>query len=135
MIIYNTDLKGFRRTLEEQILSAIAANGPIQQVVAWVRSDALESLQVIIQIVSPKAKQWDLFHVLSSGTNAKEIKMHIYLPSNCEYKQIQLGFKIENNQSRWLTTHEISQGVIEALESKNVFLHIVGQVTPKEWRP
>jgi hypothetical protein len=121
-------------SLEEQILSAIATNGPILQVVAWVRSDALESLQVIIKIVSSKAKQWNLFHVLSSGTNVKEIKMQIDLPSNCEYKQIQLGFKVENNQSRWLTHHEISQGVIEAIESNNVSLHIVGQVTPIQRR-
>ncbi|MGG0288798.1 short-chain dehydrogenase [Peribacillus butanolivorans] len=122
--------------LEEQILSAIAVNGPIQQVVAWVRSDALESLQVIIKIVSSKAiQQWDLFHVLSSKTNVNEIKMQIDLPLNCEYKQIQLGFKIENNQSRWLTNHEISHGVIDAIESNNLSLHIVGQVTPKERRP
>ncbi|WP_343781482.1 hypothetical protein [Virgibacillus salarius] len=55
------------------------------------------------------------------------------MPANCQYRQIQLGFKVVSNYSRWLTNQEISQGVIEGIQKeRNTMLHIVGQVEPSD---
>jgi hypothetical protein len=45
-----------------------------------------------------------------------------------------LGFKIEDNSSRWLTNDEISSGVIEAITNDEEE-KIVGIVSPWDKRP
>lgn len=79
-------------------------------------------------------KEWSLYHVLGSNENLKEIKREIIEINNCDYHQVQLGFIIENNRSRWLTNEEISNGVINCIEVKSERF-IVGTLTPWDKRP
>jgi len=51
-----------------------------------------------------------------------------------EYHQIILGFKIEENGSRWLSNAEISAGVISAVAAGDS-LTLIGVVEPWEMRP
>lgn len=119
--------------LEEQLKTAILMLGLIQQVVAWVRSDAKETLKSIIKVVTDQLSDWQLFHIINSSADSERIKDYLYVPANCQYRQIQLGFKVVSNYSRWLTNQEISQGVIEGIQQeRNTMLHIVGQVEPSD---
>lgn len=52
----------------------------------------------------------------------------------CLYHRIILGFILEDTYGRWLTHQEISDGVINGIES-NCNEWIVGQIEPWELRP
>ncbi|WP_244527775.1 hypothetical protein [Virgibacillus chiguensis] len=62
------------------------------------------------------------------------MKREVKLPASCVYYQIRLGFVIEEDQSRWLTNKEISDGVIKAIKNKNR-ITTIGQLEPWEKRP
>ncbi|WP_211316774.1 hypothetical protein [Oceanobacillus arenosus] len=64
----------------------------------------------------------------------KEGRQKFHVPGNCQYHQVQLGFIIEKDHSRWLTNEEISNGVIEAINQKED-VHTVGIIEPREIRP
>ena len=70
-------------------------------------------------------------HILGSSSDLKKVKREAILPKNCSYHQVQLGFFIEGNHSRWLTHKEISDGVIEAIEKRKKILTI-GQIDSQE---
>jgi hypothetical protein len=120
--------------LSEQLKMAIKKNGPIDLVVAWIHSVGKNALNVISQEISSYSHTWRLFHVLGSGSNLKEIKNKVNVPNNCFYRQVQLGFIIENGYSRWLTHEEICNGIIESI-SKDRLVTIVGMLEPWEKRP
>jgi hypothetical protein len=73
-----------------------------------------------------------LFHVKGSRRYFNDDK--IRTPDNCNYREVFLGFIIENERSRWLTHDEISNGVINQIESDQV-TGIIGQIEPYELRP
>jgi len=120
--------------LRKQVAKAIEKNGPIELVVAWVHSHAKEALSSINEVVNESCGKWELFHVLGSSTNLEEIKKGILVEDDCSYHQIQLGFVIEKEISRWLTHDEISNGVVKAIQEKVPKL-IIGQIEPWEKRP
>lgn len=120
--------------LQEQINETIKKNGGIDTVVAWVHSVAENALSIIINEVSQRQSEWELFHILGSASNLDRIKQKASVPENCLYYQVQLGFVMADTHSRWLTNQEISAGVIEAMEKKEK-IHIVGQLEPWENRP
>ena len=117
-------------------LERIMSSGNIEIVVAWIHSEvAPRALQIIIDKTNKQAiTKWKLFHVLGSSSNLDEIARRLETPVQCEYHQVQLGFVLENNTSRWLTNDEISNGVIEAI-STNKDRYIVGTLTPWNKRP
>ncbi|NHM33755.1 short-chain dehydrogenase [Neobacillus terrae] len=106
----------------------------IELVVAWIHSDAPMALNTILQELSPKTEQFQVFQVVGSRTDLEGLKNSLNLPQNVKYHQIKLGFVIENGGSRWLINKEISSGVIEAIKS-NDDVKIVGTVEPWEKRP
>lgn len=120
--------------LEERISVSIQKNGLFDLIVAWVRSDAEKALETIIRLNSTPGFKWNLVHVLGSGRNLAETKKRLPIPADCVYRQVQLGFKIEGNHSRWLTNKEISSGVIEAIHNCDP-ITIIGKVEPVEKRP
>lgn len=120
--------------LKEKLKDTIKQNGNIDLVVAWIHSYAKDALSLITNVVSEGKNYWELFHVLGSSSNLEEIKRKAPIPSQCVYYQVQLGFIIEGEHSRWLTHQEISEGVIEAIKKKKK-VHIVGQLEPWEKRP
>lgn len=120
--------------LKEELKSSIEKNGPFELVVAWVHSYAESAIETISQEVSIQNGEWRLFHVLGSSKDINEIKRKINIPDSCKYRQIQLGFILENDHSRWLTNEEISQGVIDSIQNDRL-IHTVGTIEPWEKRP
>lgn len=117
--------------LKEKLEETIAHNGPIELVIAWIHSYVETVLESIASEISGI---WKLFHVLGSSANLNEIKDKIHLLDIIHYRQVQLGFIMENGQSRWLTHKEISQGVIDAIQHDRS-INIVGTLQPWEQRP
>lgn len=120
--------------LRKQVAETIEKNGPIELVVAWIHSHAKETLSTIYEVVNESCGKWELFHVLGSSANLAEIKREIPIKEDCSYQQIQLGFVIEKECSRWLTHDEISDGVVKSIQEKVPKLTI-GQIGPWEKRP
>lgn len=120
--------------LQKEIHTTIEQHGAIDLVVAWIHSDAPDALKLIAKEVATKRGEWELFHVLGSSTDLEKIKQSFMFTENCSYYQIRLGFVMEENQSRWLTNKEISDGVIAALKHKNK-IRTVGQIEPWQNRP
>ncbi|MCM2674162.1 hypothetical protein [Alkalicoccobacillus plakortidis] len=110
--------------------------GVIDCVVAWIHSGAapkalstiLDELQVVQQ------EPYHLFHIKGSSESIKSIQTKMDVPANCLYREVLLGFYYDGQQSRWLTHHEISTGVIEAI-SEDVKTKTIGVLTPWEKRP
>ncbi|MEH7443876.1 short-chain dehydrogenase [Bacillus sp. JJ1122] len=120
--------------LEKRVAMSIEKNGMFDLIVAWVRTDAEKALETTIQLNTVPGHTWELIHILGSGRNLSETKKKLPIPDDCIYRQVQLGFKIEGNQSRWLTNEEISSGVIEGILNCDS-VKIVGMVEPSEKRP
>ena len=108
--------------------------GCVDLAVAWIHSDAPMALNIILQELSLKTEQFQVFHVVGSRTDLESLKNLLNLPENVKYHQIKLGFVIKNGGSRWLTNREISSGVIEAIKSDDD-VKMVGTVEPWEKRP
>ncbi|WP_202076604.1 KR domain-containing protein [Caldalkalibacillus salinus] len=108
---------------------------PITLVVAWIHRTAPHALAQVLETISQHQKEtFQLFHVLGSSSNLEEILKKLDTPAQCQYVQVQLGFKLTGSTSRWLTNEEISMGVIDAIQTKNS-PYVVGQLHPWEKRP
>ncbi|WP_203364672.1 short-chain dehydrogenase [Bacillus sp. REN10] len=121
--------------LRRAILLLTEKYGSIDLVIAWIHSYAENALGSIIDIVSNNSDQWELYHILGSSSDINEIKKSITVPKNCRYHQIQLGFIIKNNMSRWLTHDEISSGVIDAIKNNEASPVVIGEIEPWDRRP
>lgn len=121
------------KELAEQLDHVQQKNGPIHLVIAWVHSNGDRVFPYLIEDLPP-LQPWKLFHVNGSSSNLQDIKAKMAIPEHVEYHQILLGFKIENERSRWLTHKEISSGVIEAIQENKSEL-VVGTIIPWEKRP
>jgi NADP-dependent 3-hydroxy acid dehydrogenase YdfG len=117
----------------DTINRVLDGNGAVDLVVVWIHSSAPKAFPVLVQnFASKQDSNWALYHVNGS---TKEIPTAIpELPKQCSYHRIYLGFVIEMGWSRWLSNHEISNGVILAID-RNKPLHIVGTLKPWEMRP
>lgn len=121
--------------LKRKLRHVIDQNGPIELVVSWIHSYSDSALGIITKEISNWSEgAWTLFHVLGSSRNLSEIKREITLPDSCRYRQVQLGFIIENHHSRWLTNEEISQGVIDSIKNDKI-INTIGTIEPWERRP
>ncbi|MDN3450690.1 short-chain dehydrogenase [Planococcus sp. APC 3906] len=119
--------------LAEQIRSIQQQNGPIELVVAWVHSTGPHVIPCMLEML-PANQPMAFFHVSGSSSNLKDIKAKTAVPNHVFYHQIQLGFKIENGISRWLTHDEISQGVIDSVLSGKPE-SVIGTTEPWDKRP
>lgn len=121
--------------LKEKLEETLEHNGPIELVVAWIHSYADTTLENISNVISIENNgEWKLFHVLGSKANLSEVQEKLKLPARSQYRQIQLGFMMEEGHARWLTHEEISQGVVAAIQQDQP-IHIVGTLQPWEKRP
>lgn len=120
--------------LQAKVRAAIEKHGPIDLAIAWIHSNAPNALNVIVNEITEHQNDWDLFHVLGSSSNLEKIKKGIPAPEGCNYYQVQLGFVLEGEFSRWLSHKEISVGVIDAIRHRKKIL-TVGQLEPWEKRP
>src|SRR5690606_10565489 len=106
-------------------------------VVAWIHDDedrVIRQTAESIRHAGGADFAWDLYHVLGSSSNLDEILRKTPAPPECAYHQVQLGFVIEGNRSRWLTHEEISSGVIECVRNGRR-RHVVGTLEPWDMRP
>lgn len=119
------------KALKSAIKGTIVENGPIELVIAWIHSHAKQALHDAISIVTEYQKKVDLYHVVGSTTNLEKVKNEITAPRNSVYYQVQLGAIKEDSSSRWLTSEEISEGVIEAVKNQRK-TYIVGTINDWE---
>lgn len=103
-------------------------------IIAWFHHVPENPMETLLESIHEQETNCHLYHVLGSSSNLSEIKRTQEIPETCHYHQVQLGFKIEHNQSRWLTNNEISNGVIEAIKSGQS-TYTVGQLEPWDQRP
>lgn len=123
LIDYSNDFE-----LRNSIQSLIEKYGSIDVVVAWIHSYAKNALNSITQIASNSSRDLKLYHILGSSSNLSEIKKSINIPDNCIYCQVQLGFIVQDETSRWLTNDEIANGVIEALKANKSEPVLIGEI-------
>ncbi|PGB04733.1 short-chain dehydrogenase [Bacillus toyonensis] len=114
------------------IKGTIERNGPITLVVAWIHSSAKYALSLICKEIEFSSETHSLFHIL--GSKASRMTAEKIGGTLCRYHRIILGFILEDTYGRWLTHQEISDGVINGIES-NCNEWIVGQIEPWELRP
>lgn len=119
--------------LAKQLRQIQKLNGNIDLVVAWVHSTGENVIPCLTNCMSD-AEHWKLFHVNGSSAKLDSIKKNMTLPKNVQYHQIQLGFILENGNSRWLLHDEISNGVIHAITEGEI-KKIIGTIEPWEKRP
>ncbi|WP_042220697.1 Rossmann-fold NAD(P)-binding domain-containing protein [Oceanobacillus manasiensis] len=132
----NLDYKDIS-ALKEEVINAYKEHKTINMVIAWIHSTSPQAVSVIIDTlyeVQPH-KQWTLILVKGSSSHLSGIKetREESVP-NCTIKEVRLGFKIEEQGSRWLTHGEISNGVIQAIKGSNKET-IVGTLEPWHKRP
>ncbi|AGT31286.1 short-chain dehydrogenase [Geobacillus subterraneus] len=113
------------------ISRAVQKNGTFALIIAWVHTDGNQALSTVIKKNSGHPGPWRLFHVLGSRADPAEAKSELCLPVACLYRQVQLGFVVEEYGSRWLTHQEISGGVIDAIRRDAPF-HLVGTLDQSE---
>lgn len=109
----------------------VEEHGEISLVVAWIHSNQKMILDLVF--LENKSGGYELYHLLSSRQNAGGIRNEIDPDESISYHQIQLGFKIENGVSRWLTNEEIAAAVIKSIISKQDIM--VGQIQPLDKAP
>lgn len=124
-------------TDKDKLLDAVRKNlwrnGPVDLLVAWIRSGYTDSLSAVAEEISGHTNEdWRLFHV-RGNLNLSDRKMPA-LPVNAKYREVVLGFKIEEKGSRWLTNDEIWKGVRDAIVSDESF-SVVGTVEPLDSMP
>lgn len=120
--------------LKKQIQDSQNQYGAFSIVLAWIHSIAPNALEIIMEEVSKNQERFKLFHVLGSSNDLQAIRRKMVVSDQCEYYQIQLGFVIEGQRSRWLTNEEISDGVILAIRDEKP-ITVVGTLEPWNMRP
>lgn len=118
---------------QEEIRQAVKNDGPIELAVAWIHSPTKEAIDTIVREAAIP-QPWRLFHVIGSRAKAGKLRTQLQLDSTCRYHQVQLGFVLEGELSRWNTNEEISNGVIQAIMEDKPY-HLVGVLEPEEKRP
>ena len=121
------------KELSKQLRQIQKLNGNIDLVVAWVHATGENVIPCLTNCISD-SEQWKLFHVNGSSAKLDNIIKNMSVPENVEYHQIQLGFILENGNSRWLLHDEISNGVIQAITEGEIKT-IIGTIEPWEKRP
>jgi hypothetical protein len=123
LIIDNKDQRNFKESLDK-------IKGRIDLVVAWIHSDAKDSLDVLIRDLAYRRGETKLYVINGIANGNQTVSPN----ENISYNIIRLGFIMENENSRWLTDEEISNGVISAIRSGKSD-YTVGETGPVEKIP
>ena len=125
--------------LESALEATLRERGRPDPTIAWMREDALAGLHAVARVLEEatvgagQAGACRLVHVLPSAARSpvvrKRYRDEFARYGALRYRQVVLGFVIDEGVSRWLTDTEISDGVLRSLE-----LHasefVVGRVHP-----
>lgn len=125
--------------LRVSLLTSIERQGPIILAVCWIHSTAPNALPLIAETLAPSTAVCRLFHVRGSAT-ANPARARSDMPKwllkypQLRYRQVILGFMVNNGKSRWLTHEEICAGVISAIVEDSEY-RVVGTVESWSLRP
>jgi hypothetical protein len=134
--LIQTDYSITKKFLSE-ISEAENKFGIIDTAILWIHSDGTITLIKLIEYLASRNKNVVIYHIKGSASykpdaiKTPEIES---LENKLDYREIFLGFKNENGNSRWLTDKEISDGVVYAFEN-NLRNHTIGITEPWESRP
>lgn len=113
----------------DEVRTAIGKRNPFDLIVSWTPN--YKALERICEL-NLGIDSFRLFHVKGSRRYFEDES--IYIPGNCNYRKVFLGFILENEHYRWLTHDEITNGVIHQIETDQP-KGIIGQIEPYELRP
>lgn len=123
--------------LKDNINTSIERYGNISLVVSWIHNIARDTGSVITEIINSRGEKFRYFDILGSShaNPASDCPYPEFsLLENINYRQVVLGFKIDEDHSRWLTDEETSEGVMKAIDDDTEY-SIIGTITPWEKRP
>jgi hypothetical protein len=130
---------GDPQRLRSALEAAVRERGRPDPTIAWMRDDALEGLHAAARVLhearveEPKAGPCRLVHVLPSAARSpvvrKRYRDEFGRYGAIRYRQVVLGYVIDEGISRWLTDTEISDGVLRSLELP-ASEFVVGRVHP-----
>ena len=125
--------------LLDRLEAAVVEYGEFTRALTWVHASAEASLRRVADRLDAQSNRPELVDVQGSAAgrpDRAESSRHRYLEGldGIDYRRVILGFVRQEGRSRWLTDTEISDGVIEAVES-GARRHVVGQIEPWEHRP
>lgn len=131
---YN-DEAALRLALKE----SVEKNGRYNFAVIWIQDAPVSVALCIAEFVGTPAQKGTLIHVRGSAAAdpsmpARSMGDSFIAQTSLNYQEVILGFIKEGSTSRWLDHEEITEGILEAAESKEVKT-IVGVVTPWGDRP
>lgn len=127
------------RWVVEALRDSIARHGPISLAVCWIHSTAPNALRTVGETIAATTSCCRLFHVRgSAATNPARflslLPTWLQVHPQLHYRQVILGFVVEDDRSRWLTHDEIARGVMTAMK-EDAAQYIVGTVEPWSDRP
>ncbi|PJO43175.1 SDR family NAD(P)-dependent oxidoreductase [Lysinibacillus xylanilyticus] len=104
--------------LKTALIKSRETHGSFDCIIAWIHGSDKKVWESLFQAVS-NTKNVILYHIKGSSSYLNNDSTKSYIPSNIIYREVKLGFIIEdNNTSRWLTNSEIAQGTIDAIKQE-----------------
>lgn len=130
ILVDYTNYNSFKTALIESQES----NRSFDCIIAWIHGSDTRVWESLLQAI-PSTKNMFLYQIKGSSAYINNDSTKSYIPSNINYREVKLGFIIEdNNSSRWLTNSEIAEGIIDAIEQEIPEKH-VGIFEPWNLRP
>jgi hypothetical protein len=123
--------------LRTEIELSIERYGSISLVVSWIHSTAPEASSVIANSITSQQEEFRFFDILGSASadpSKENLLPELAKLEYIKYRQIVLGFVLEEYRSRWLTDEEISSGVLKAIDEDTV-RSVIGVTEPWDKRP
>lgn len=122
------DTENFIKVVEKNI----KLHGNFDIIISWIHSNANNSILQLIDTLATYNNKTIFYHI--KGSASSTTKKRGLFNNKLDYREILLGFKIDNNSSRWLTDVEISNGIIDAVAT-NKLKCIIGQIEPLNLKP
>lgn len=119
------------------IQKMLRTHPPFDVVISWMHSTANDTLHALIDTLAATRADVPFYHIKGSSSYNPANILHFgdkQSRAKLDYREIILGFTIDNGTSRWLTNSEISSGVIKAITT-NCTRHTVGVTEPWDQRP
>ena len=121
--------------LERAVAESASRHGPISLAVVWIHSSAPEGPVAVARAMAPPCRY---LHVLGSSaadpSRPDTGRRARFEELGLEYREVVLGFVVDDGRSRWLTNVEIAAGVLRAVDS-DLLRSVVGVVEPWSARP
>ncbi|WP_232698117.1 hypothetical protein [Brevibacillus daliensis] len=129
------DIKSFIHS----VTHSINQHGPISLSVNWIHSYAKEAPYALATLLNQTSPDSTYVRLLGSAAAHPDHSFNDHglfrtTYPYLVYREIILGFIVEDSRSRWLTHHEICEGIIEKIHVSQA-RSVIGTVTPWSFRP